>query len=104
MTTVAATSTRTPSWAIREAFHGIFGERDLSDPSRYWTDDSVDHFLALGKSVRGKDALAGFFRGLFAAFPDWTLDMERTVDDGYSCVVVQWTALGTFNGAPLARH
>jgi steroid delta-isomerase-like uncharacterized protein len=83
----------------REVFHAIFSERDLSDPSRYWTDESVDHFLALGKSVRGKDALAEFFRGLFAAFPDWTLDIEQTVDDGDSRVVVQWTAHGTFNGA-----
>jgi steroid delta-isomerase-like uncharacterized protein len=84
---------------IREAFQGIFSERNLSDPSRYWTDESVDHFLALGKSVCGKDALAAFFRGLFAAFPDWTLEIEQTVDDGDSRVVVQWTAHGTFNGA-----
>ncbi len=100
MTTVVATSTRTPSQVIREAFQGIFSERDLSNPSRYWTDESVDHFLALGKSVRGRHALAGFFRGLFAAFPDWTLDIEQTVDDGDCRVVVQWTAHGTFNGAP----
>ena len=95
-----ATSTRTPSDVAREVFHAIFGDRDLSDPSRYWTDESVDHFLALGKSVRGKDALAGFFRELFAAFPDWTLEIEQTIDDGDRRVVVQWTARATFDGAP----
>lgn len=98
MSTVAVPSTRTPSEAIREAFDGIFNQRDLSHPSRYWTDASVDHFLALGESVRGKDALAGFFRGLFEAFPDWTLNIEQTIDDGERSVVVQWTAHGTFNG------
>ncbi|MEA2431737.1 MAG: hypothetical protein QOI19_2210, partial [Thermoleophilaceae bacterium] len=30
----------------REIFRAIFDERDLSDPYRYWTDESVDHFLA----------------------------------------------------------
>ena len=99
-----ATSTRTPSQVAREVFHAIFNDRHFSDPSRYWTDQSVDHFLALGKSVRGKDALTGFFRELFAAFPDWTLDVEQTIDDGDRWVVVQWTARATFDGAPLAGH
>lgn len=100
MNSLPPTSTRTPSEIARELFHMIFNERDLSDPSRYWTDESVDHFLALGKSVRGKDALAGFFRELFAAFPDWTLEIEQTIDDGDRRVVVQWTARATFDGAP----
>jgi steroid delta-isomerase-like uncharacterized protein len=100
MNSPPTTSTRTPSDLAREVFHAIFSERDLSDPSRYWTDESVDHFLALGKSVRGKDALAGFFRELFAAFPDWTLEIEQTIDDGDRRVVVQWTAGATFDGAP----
>jgi steroid delta-isomerase-like uncharacterized protein len=39
------------------------------------------------------------FQETFAAFPDWALDIEQTVDDGDSRVVVQWTARGTFNGA-----
>jgi len=64
MTTSPTTSTRTPSDVAREVFHAIFSERDLSDPSRYWTDESVDHFVALGESVRGKDALAGFSRAV----------------------------------------
>lgn len=50
--------------------------------------------------MRGKDALAEFFRKLFAAFPDWTLEIEQTVDDGDSRAVVQWTAHATFDGPP----
>ena len=73
----------------REMFQALFGERDLSDPSRFWTDASVDDFLALGKSVRGKDALAAFFGGLFAAFPDWKLEIEQAFDDGDRRAVVQ---------------
>ena len=98
MSTQAQTSTRKPSEVAREVFHAIFDERDLSDPSRYWTDESVDDFIALGKTVRGKDALAVFFRELFAAFPDWKLEIEQTIDDDDRRVVVQWSASATFDG------
>ncbi len=42
----------------------------------------------------------GFFQETFAAFTDWELNIEQTTDDGESRVVVQWTARGTFDGAP----
>ncbi len=100
MDATAGTSTRSPSEVARAAFHGIFSERDLANPSRYWTEESVDDFVALGKTVRGKHALATFFGELFAAFPDWKLEIEQTVDDGERRVVVQWAASATFDGAP----
>jgi steroid delta-isomerase-like uncharacterized protein len=96
----ASTETRTLSDRAREIFSAIFDDRDLSDPYRYWTDESVDHFLAAGRSVRGAEALAQWFRDLFAAVPDWHLEIENTVDDGDRQVVVQWHATGTFSGAP----
>jgi steroid delta-isomerase-like uncharacterized protein len=96
-TTTAGTTTL--SDRAREIFRAIFDERDLSDPYRYWTDDSVDHFLAAGRSVRGAAALAEWFRALFAAVPDWKLEVENAFDDGNRQVVVQWHATGTFNGS-----
>lgn len=93
-----ATTTQTPSQIAREVFKALFDDRDLSDPYRYWTDDSVDHFLAAGKSVRGAQALAQWFRDLFAALPDWKLEVENVIDDGDRQVVVQWHATGTFDG------
>ena len=97
-----ATTTGTPTLSdrAREIFSAIFDERDLSDPYRYWTDESVDHFLAAGRSVRGAEALAQWFRDLFAAVPDWTLEVENAIDDGDRQVVMQWRATGTFTGAP----
>ena len=96
----ASTETRTLSERAREIFSAIFEDRDLSDPYRYWTDESVDHFLAAGVSVKGAQALAQWFRDFFAAIPDWKLEVENTVDDGDRQVVVQWHATGTFTGAP----
>jgi steroid delta-isomerase-like uncharacterized protein len=42
--------------------------------------------------------LAQWFRDLFAAVPDWHVEIENVVDDGSRQVVVQWHATGTFNG------
>src|SRR3954465_3841941 len=96
----ASTGPRPPRGPPREIFRAIFDDRDLSDPYRYWTDDSVDYFLAAGREVRGAQALAQWFRNVFAAIPDWKLVVENTVDDGHDQVVVQWRATGTFTGAP----
>lgn len=98
-TSAAVSTTATLGERVRDIFHAIFDERDLSDPYRYWTDDSVDHFLAAGRSVKGAQDLAQWFRDLFAAVPDWKLVVENTVDDGDRQVVVQWHATGTFNGS-----
>ena len=97
-----STSTESRSLAdtARDLFRMLFDERDLSDPYRYWTDDSVDHFLAAGESVRGAQALAAWFRDLFEAVPDWSLTVESIVDGGDRQVVVQWHATGTFTGKP----
>jgi steroid delta-isomerase-like uncharacterized protein len=95
----ASTETRTLSERTRDIFSAIFDDRDLSDPYRYWTDESVDYFLAAGREVRGAQALAQWFRDLFEAVPDWKLEVEKTVDDGDRQVVVQWHATGTFDGA-----
>ena len=92
--------TQTAEAHIREVFRRLFDERDLSDPSAFWSDSSSDEFLAAGLTVRGADEIAGFFRGLFAAVPDWRLEIENVVDDGAGQVVVQWTGTGTFTGSP----
>jgi steroid delta-isomerase-like uncharacterized protein len=57
----------------------------------------VDHFLPVGDAV-GRDAIVAFFREMFAAIPDFTIEIERTVASD-QMVVVQWKASGTFTGA-----
>ena len=94
------TQQRTATEVAREAFHVLFVERDPEKARRFWTGDSVDHFLAAGETVRGGDALAAWFADLLRAFPDWTIEIENTFDDGDRQVVVQWHARGTFEGGP----
>jgi steroid delta-isomerase-like uncharacterized protein len=87
-----------PSDRARETFRILFEERDLSDPSRIWSERSVDHFLAAGQSVVGPDALAAWFRELLTAVPDWKMEIQNTFDDSDRQAVVQWRGTGTFTG------
>jgi steroid delta-isomerase-like uncharacterized protein len=72
-------------------------QRDLSNPERIWTEDAVDHFIAVGDAV-GRDAIIAFFEEMFAALPDFTVEVERTVATD-TMLVVQWHGGGTFTGA-----
>lgn len=99
MTDIGSADT-TNAARIREIFRKLFDERDLSDPSKYWSEESVDHFQPLGATVRGPEELKAWFEAQFAAIPDWRMKIENVVDDGAGQVVVQWTAHGTFSGAP----
>jgi steroid delta-isomerase-like uncharacterized protein len=100
MTTSAGT--RSPSAIALAMFDDLFGKHDLRDPYRYWTDESVDHFVATGESVRGAKQLAEWFRALLAAVPDWRVEVVEVFDDGDRQAVVQWRGHGTFEGAPFA--
>ncbi|OOK75577.1 hypothetical protein BZL30_3722 [Mycobacterium kansasii] len=39
---------------VREVFRRVFDERDFSHAQDFWSDESVDYFLATGESVRGQ--------------------------------------------------
>jgi steroid delta-isomerase-like uncharacterized protein len=94
------TETRRPSDIAREGFRVIFDERDLSDPYRFWSDESTNYFLAAGQTVRGALSLTAWFREFLAAVPDWHMEIENTFDDGDQQAVVQWRGSGTFTGGP----
>lgn len=95
-----STDTTTPSQRARELFRVLFDERDLSDPYRLWTDNSVDHFLAAGESVRGAQALAQWFGELFGAAPDFRMEIVNAFDDGDRHATVQWRGTCTLTGTP----
>jgi steroid delta-isomerase-like uncharacterized protein len=95
-----STETPTPSEIAREIFRVLFEEHDVSDPYRFWSNESVIHFLAAGQSVRGAQALAQWFRQLLEALPDWRIEIENSFDDGDRQAVVQWRGSGTFTGGP----
>jgi steroid delta-isomerase-like uncharacterized protein len=81
----------------RAAFAQL-ANHDLGRPERIWAAEAVDHFLPVGDAV-GRDAIVAFFEELFAALPDFTIEVERVVASD-PMVVVQWRGTGTFVGGP----
>lgn len=83
--------------AISRAGFAKLAARDLSRPELIWAEDAVDHFLPVGDAV-GRDGIVAFFEEMFAALPDFTIEVERVVASD-TFAVVQWAAAGTFTGA-----
>ena len=83
----------------RDVFRRLFDERDLTDPGWYWADGLVTRLHALDLTLRGPDAMADFFTSLFAAVPDFAMEVEavHAHEDG---ATIRWRATGTFTGAP----
>jgi steroid delta-isomerase-like uncharacterized protein len=91
--------TKSPGQLVREAFEAIFDRQDIDAVRHMWTEDSVDHFLALGLDARGPEELAAFFRGLHASISDLDMTIENIVEDDRHGVV-QWRVTGVFDGEP----
>ena len=88
---------------VRQIFRELFEQRDLSKKSEWWSDDSVDHFVALGISARGEEELTAFFREFLDAVPDARMDVENVVaDDATRYATVQWHCTGTTSGKPFS--
>ncbi|MGA7688534.1 MAG: ester cyclase [Jiangellales bacterium] len=58
----------------------------------------MDDFVAIGV-FSGVDAVVAFFAELFAAVPDFRIDVLNVTAEG-DTAVVQWHATGTFTGGP----
>lgn len=81
----------------RKIFELLNG-RDLDGVAELQHPDVVDDFVAVGV-YRGRPAVRAFFEELFAAFPDFRLEIEQ-ITANETMAVVQWHARGTFTGGP----
>lgn len=89
--------TARPSDVATQLFRAL-NERDLDGAMALWHPDVVDDFVAVQR-FEGREAVRGFFAELFAAFPDFQLEILEVVGDD-TRAVVQWRAHGTFTGEP----
>jgi steroid delta-isomerase-like uncharacterized protein len=92
-----AGESRTPADVARATFDAVIA-KDLDGIVAGGAPDYVDDFVPVG-AFRGHDAVRGFFREMFAAFPDFEMAVDRIVADD-SSAVVQWHLSGTFSGGP----
>ncbi len=76
----------------------LLNRRDLDAAIALQHADVYEDFLVL-RPLSGRDEVRRFFDGLFRAFPDFELQIERITSEGETAAV-QWTATGTFSGGP----
>lgn len=92
-----STTTRSPAQVATAIFdalrrHALDEVAELDHP------DVVADFVAIGE-YRGVPAVRAFFEELFAAFPDFDIEVVQLTADEERAVV-QWRSTGTFTGAP----
>jgi steroid delta-isomerase-like uncharacterized protein len=68
---------------------------DLDALREIWADDVWERFP--DRTCRGKDELAAYFAGTFAALPDFRMEKVSAVEDG-DTVFVRWRMTATHTG------
>lgn len=86
-----------PSELIRTVFEGL-NNRDLEGLMPLGVDDLVEDWPTMVGRLEGKVAVRDHFASLFAAFPDFHIEIEQMVAEGET-VFVHWHMTGTFTGA-----
>jgi steroid delta-isomerase-like uncharacterized protein len=86
-----------PVELIRSAFEAL-DAHDLDAQSSNWHDDIVVNFVPI-EVRRGKQNVRSYFADLFAAFPDFHIEIDRIAGEDET-VFVKWRATGTFTGQP----
>ena len=68
---------------------------DLDALRGIWADDVEERFP--DKTCRGKEELSAHFKGLFAALPDFRMELVSAVEEGET-VFARWKLTGTHEG------
>jgi predicted ester cyclase len=82
---------------IRWAFAQL-NKRDATPLRRFWTDSTVQRFP--DRTCHGADEIAAYFDEVFAALPDFHMEVVDLVEQGEH-VFVQWHLTGTHTGGPI---
>jgi steroid delta-isomerase-like uncharacterized protein len=86
------------SAALARTLMAAIGRHDLDAIRALDAPDVVDDFVAIGV-FSGVDNVVAFFAELFAAVPDFRIEILNVTAEG-DTAVVQWHATGTFSGGP----
>ena len=81
---------------IRSAFAAL-NEQDVQALRGSWSESIVERFPEV--TLHGRDEVAGYFETLFAAVPDFHIEIKALVEQGEE-VFVRWRLTGTHSGTP----
>jgi len=93
----AATKTPTPLEVATRYFDAT-ARRDVEGMLACWRPGGLERLVGQHE-LAVPDEMREYFTALFAAFPDFRLDVVQTVADEQRCVA-RWSATGTFAGGP----
>jgi len=79
---------------VQQVFSGI-NAHDLDAMRAVWAPDVVERFP--DKTCRGHEELSAYFAGLFAALPDFRMEVVNTIEEG-DTVYARWRMTGTHTG------
>jgi steroid delta-isomerase-like uncharacterized protein len=93
---MSSVETATPTTVVQAIFERL-NDRDADALLPFGSDDVIEDWPVVGR-LAGKQAIRDHFAAIFAAMPDFHLDVERIAAAGET-VFVHWHLTGTFTGA-----
>jgi predicted ester cyclase len=93
---VASTGTQTARVVVTEYFDAL-AAKDLARAIATWKPGGHDHLYGFADMV-APDGIRDYFGEIFAAIPDFRLEVSSMVAEGDQ-VAVHWRASGAFDGA-----
>lgn len=96
MATKTKTKKQSGTDLVREGFAAL-SAHDLDGMAKLWNAETVEEVVPVG-TFTGEANIRGYFEGVLASFPDFGIEIERTLEQD-EFTVVQWAASGTFTGA-----
>lgn len=81
-----------------EDYFGALARRDAHAAAAMWSPGGAGHLFGVGP-VQGPAGVQALFGEIFAAIPDWRMELRAVVAEGEQ-VAVRWRAAGTFSGGP----
>ena len=80
---------------LAEQIFAAINAHDVEALRGIWADDVEERFP--DKTCRGKEELSAHFKGLFAALPDFRMELVSSVEEGET-VFARWKLTGTHRG------
>jgi steroid delta-isomerase-like uncharacterized protein len=94
MTTVSPPETATNAELVRWAFDTL-NRHDVTPLKQFWNQDTVERFP--DRDCRGGEEIARYFEDVFAAIPDFHMEVLAIAEQGED-VFVHWHMTGTHKG------
>jgi steroid delta-isomerase-like uncharacterized protein len=82
--------------AIARGYIEAIGRQDLDGAVGMWRTGAMDHFHGTA-DLRAPEEVRAYFAELFAAFPDWQMEV-LDIAGSRGRAAVRWRATGTFTG------